>query len=324
MNCSKNNNMGPLISVIIPVYNAEKTIRRTLDSIREQTFYDFEVIMIDDGSTDTSGDICDEYTRYDKRFKVKHKQNQGVSAARQDGIDMAKGEYTIHIDPDDWVEQSMLKELYLKAVESNADMVICDYRELTHDGEVYRKQEPSILTGVVVLNEILCGKLYGALWNKMMRREWLMKTKASFPQELTMREDLIFLSQCLPYAQKIAYIAKAYYGYERRNTSALTSNYLNESPSYYDQESLWVSLILKNKSLSNSIRLQLERYYFKLSYITLLKGLFDKQLWNERFKSHENLLDYGSGFRRTIVSFAFCDHFRIAQFMRTIISKIKS
>ena len=157
-----------------------------------------------------------------------------------------------------------------------------------------------------------------------MRREWLMKTKASFPQELTMREDLIFLSQCLPYAQKIAYIAKAYYGYERRNTSALTSNYLNESPSYYNQESLWVSLILKNKSLSNSIRLQLERYYFKLSYITLLKGLFDKQLWNERFKSHENLLDYGSGFRKTIVSFAFCDHFRIAQFMRTIISKIKS
>lgn len=70
---------------------------------------------------------------------------------------------------------------------------------------------------------------------------------------------------------KIAYIAKAYYGYERRNTSALTSNYLNESPSYYNQESLWVSLILKNKSLSNSIRLQLERYYFKLSYITLLK-----------------------------------------------------
>ena len=99
---------------------------------------------------------------------------------------------------------------------------------------------------------------------------------------------------------------------------------MNESPSYYNQESLWVSLILKNKSLSNSIRLQLERYYFKLSYITLLKGLFDKQLWNERFKSHENLLDYGSGFRKTIVSFAFCGHFRIAQFMRTIISKIKS
>jgi len=203
-------------------------------------------------------------------------------------------------------------------------MVICDYRELTHDGEVYRKQEPSTLSGVVVLNEILSGKLYGALWNKMMRREWLMKTKAAFPQELTMREDLIFLSQCLPYAQKIAYIAKAYYGYERRNTSALTSNYLNESPSYYNQESLWVSLILKNKSLSNSIRLQLERYYFRLSYISLLKGLFDKLLWNERFKSHENLLDYGSGFRKTIVSFAFCGHFHIAQFMRTIISKIKS
>ena len=94
-------NMNPLISVIIPVYNAEKTIKKTLDSIREQTFLNFEVIMIDDGSTDASGNICDEYARSDKRFKVKHKQNQGVSAARQDGIDEARGEYTIHVDPDD-------------------------------------------------------------------------------------------------------------------------------------------------------------------------------------------------------------------------------
>lgn len=155
MNCFTNNNMGPLISVIIPVYNAEKTIRRTLNSIKEQTFYDFEVIMIDDGSTDTSGDICDEYTRCDKRFKVKHKQNQGVSAARQDGIDMSKGEYTIHIDPDDWVEQSMLKELYLKAVESNADMVICDFYENIGNLQIYHKQQPSSLDSNTVLKELL-------------------------------------------------------------------------------------------------------------------------------------------------------------------------
>lgn len=312
------------ISIIIPLYNASSYLHHSLDTLLSQSFQDIEIILVDDGSTDESPAICDEYARKDGRIKVFHEAHSGVAHSRQIGLEEAQGDFILYVDADDVVETDMITDMYQKAINEDADMVICDYRELTYDGEVYRKQEPTALSGEAVLEDILSGKLYGALWNKMMRREWLMKTKASFPQELTMREDLIFLSQCLPYAQKIAYIAKAYYGYERRNTSALTSNYLNESPSYYNQESLWVSLILKNKSLSNSIRLQLERYYFKLSYITLLKGLFDKQLWNERFKSHENLLDYGSGFRRTIVSFAFCDHFRIAQFMRTIISKIKS
>lgn len=312
------------ISIIVPLYNASSYLHHSLDALLSQPFHDIEIILVDDGSTDESPAICDEYASKDGRIKVFHEVHSGVATSRQVGLDNAHGDYILYIDADDVVGSDMISDMYHKAVEENADMVICDYQELTHDGEIYRKQEPTALEGATVLNDILNGKIYGALWNKMMRREWLMKTKASFPQELTMREDLIFLSQCLPYAHKIAYIAKAYYGYERRNTSALTSNYLNESPSYYNQESLWVSLILKNKSLSNSIRLQLERYYFKLSYITLLKGLFDKQLWNERFKSHENLLDYGSGFRKTIVSFAFCDHFRIAQFMRTIISKIKS
>ena len=311
-------------SIIIPIYNASTYLVFSLESLLSQPFQDFELILVDDGSTDESASICDEYAEKDERIRVLHEPHSGVAHSRQVGLEAAKGVYILYVDADDQVEPDMIADMYQEAVTQKADMVICDYRELTYDGEVYRKQEPTALSGEAVLEDILSGKLYGALWNKMMRKEWLMKTKASFPQELTMREDLIFLSQCLPYAQKIAYIAKAYYGYERRNTSALTSNYLNESPSYYDQESLWVSLILKNKSLSNSIRLQLERYYFKLSYITLLKGLFDKQLWNDRFKSHENLLDYGSGFRKTIVSFAFCGHFRIAQFMRTIISKIKS
>ena len=312
------------VSIIIPVYNASSYLPGCLEHLIKQPFQSIEIILVDDGSTDTSSSICDEYAQKDHRIRVKHELHAGVAHSRQIGLEEAQGDYILYVDADDVIDTDMITDMYQNAIEEDADMVICDYRELTHDGVVYRKQKPSTLSGGVVLNEILSGKLYGALWNKMMRREWLMKTKASFPQELTMREDLFFLSQCLPYAQKIAYIAKAYYGYERRNTSALTSNYLNESPSYYNQESLWVSLILKNKSLSNSIRLQLERYYFRLSYITLLKGLFDKQLWNERFKSHENLLDYGSGFRKTIVSFAFCDHFRIAQFMRTIISKIKS
>lgn len=312
------------ISVIIPLYNASSYLHLCIDSILSQSFQNIEIILVDDGSTDESPAICDEYAAKDSRIRVFHEPHLGVAHSRQVGLVHATGDYILYVDADDQVDANMFSEMYDEAIRQQADMVICDYRELTSDGEVYQKQEPTALDGVTVLDDILNGKLYGALWNKMMRREWLLATKACFPQELSMREDLIFLSQCLPFAKKITYIPKAYYGYERRNATALTSNYVNETPSYYNQESLWVSLILKNQYLVKETRLWLEKYFFRLSYITLKYGLFDKNLWNERFHKHKNLLFYGSGFRKAIVNLAYCGHFHIAQVMRTLISKVKS
>ena len=98
----------PAISIIIPVYKAEKYLLRCLDSISKQTFEDFEVIMVDDGSPDNSGTICDEFVERDNRFNVVHKENGGVSSARAIGVEIAKGKYSIHFDPDDWVEENML------------------------------------------------------------------------------------------------------------------------------------------------------------------------------------------------------------------------
>ena len=101
-------NKNPKISVIIPVYNAEKTLHRCIDSILAQTFSDFEVLLIDDGSKDKSGEICDEYARKDSRIKVCHKENGGVSSARNTGLSKAMGEYVIHCDADDFIEPEML------------------------------------------------------------------------------------------------------------------------------------------------------------------------------------------------------------------------
>lgn len=311
-------------SVIIPLYNASSYLHHSIDSLLSQPFQDIEIILVDDGSTDGSAAICDEYAKKDSCISVFHEPHSGVAHSRQVGLEHAVGDYILYVDADDIVDSSMIPDMYGEAIQQHADMVICDYRELTHDGEVYQKQEPTASDGVTVLDDIVNGKLYGALWNKLMRREWLLETRACFPQELSMREDLIFLSQCLPFAKKITYIPKAYYGYERRNATALTSNYVNETPSYYNQESLWVSLILKNQYLAKDTRLRLERYFFRLSYITLKYGLFDKNLWNERFKKQTDLLSYGSGFRKAIVNLAYCGHFHIAQIMRTLISKIKS
>ena len=135
--------MQPKISVIVPVYKAEEYLHRCVDSILAQSFTGFELILINDGSPDNSGAICDEYAQKDNRVKVIHKENGGVASARQCGIDNATGEYTIHADPDDWVEPTMLEELYNKAVEENADMVVCDFYVNTHKSCVYRTQQVS-------------------------------------------------------------------------------------------------------------------------------------------------------------------------------------
>ena len=311
-------------SVIIPIYNASSYLSSTLEALLSPSSPSIEIILVDDGSTDASPSICDEYAVKDERIRVLHEPHSGVAHSRQVGLEAAKGEYILYVDADDQVEPGMIADMYQEAVTRKADMVICDYRELTYDWEVYRKQEPTVLSGEAILEDILSGKLYGALWNKMMRREWLLQTKASFPLGLTMREDLIFLSQCLPHASKIAYISKAYYGYERRNASALTSHYVNESLAYYQQECLWVDLILENQFLQASTRQRLQNYLLELAYITLKSGLFDKPKWNAVFQKHPEILSYGTGYKKQIVSLAFNGHFALARLLRTFISHLKS
>lgn len=311
------------ISLIIPIYNASSYLSSTLEALLLPSSPSLEIILVDDGSTDASPSICDEYAEKDERIRVLHEPHSGVAHSRQVGLEAAKCVYILYVDADDQVEPDMIADMYQEAVTQKADMVLCDYRELTYDGEVYRKQEPTALSGEVILEDILSGKLYGALWNKMMRREWLLQTKASFPLELTMREDLIFLSLCLPYASKIAYIPKAYYGYERRNTSALTSHFVNESPAYYTQECLWVDLILQNQFLKEATRQRLEQYLMQLAYITLRRGLFDKHKWYETFLKHPEILSLGMGYKNKIVNFAIHGHFALARFIRTLISHLK-
>ena len=145
----------PSVSIIVPVYNVELYLSKCIDSILAQSFTDWECILVDDGSKDSSGKICDEYALKDTRIKVIHQTNKGVSVARQVGIDNASGEYSIHIDPDDWVEPNMLEELYNKAKTDDADMVICDY--FKHEGgtQTYIEQRPNFLEQIKIIEQML-------------------------------------------------------------------------------------------------------------------------------------------------------------------------
>src|SRR4051812_34034895 len=114
--------MDPKISIIVPVFNVEKYIHDCLESILNQSFIDFELILVNDGSSDRSGVICDEYSKKDNRITVIHKENGGQSTARNRGIDLAKGDYIGFIDSDDWIDHDMYKVLYEKAIEIGADI----------------------------------------------------------------------------------------------------------------------------------------------------------------------------------------------------------
>lgn len=125
---------NPKISVIVPVYNAEKYLHRCIDSILNQTFPDFELLLIDDGSKDQSGEICDEYAKKDSRVKVFHKENGGVSSARNVGIDNAVGEYICFCDSDDWVEKTWLLSFFERMCDN--DMLITSFNIYENEKKV--------------------------------------------------------------------------------------------------------------------------------------------------------------------------------------------
>jgi glycosyltransferase involved in cell wall biosynthesis len=136
----------PKISIIVPVYKVEKYLRRCLDSIVAQTFTNWECILVDDGSPDNSGKICDEYAEKDTRFRVIHQENQGVSAARNKGLDEAKGEWIGFVDSDDWIEPNMYEYLYSNAIKTKADVVICGFvgQSKTHIKKMCGTEEAQI------------------------------------------------------------------------------------------------------------------------------------------------------------------------------------
>lgn len=204
--------MNPSISILIAVYQAEKYLDICLNSILSQSFSDFEVILVDDGSKDLSGEICDKFAKKDSRINVIHKQNGGVASARQCGLDNAQGEYLIYVDPDDWVESDMLEVMYREAKHKDADMVFMDYYWENQDNVRYMNEQPKDLNHFTLLESILNQTITGATWTKLIRRSLFKKYNVTFPP-ISMTEDTHAMSQLLLNDIKLVYIPKAFYHY---------------------------------------------------------------------------------------------------------------
>jgi glycosyltransferase involved in cell wall biosynthesis len=208
------------ISVIIPVFNTEKYLKRCIDSVLSQTFSSFEIILVDDCSTDASPAICDQYAQKDRRVKAIHNVvNRGSSKARKTGLDIAAGAYILFIDSDDWIEGNMLEAMHEKAVKENIDIVCCDLYVDKPNGIKYKKQGLTDSDKTAVIKQLLSHSVWHNLWNKLIIKE--VCDQIVFP-EWSNGEDWAIIIQAVYYCGKIGYLDKALYHY-CPNSDSITS-----------------------------------------------------------------------------------------------------
>ncbi|HBD3503669.1 TPA: glycosyltransferase family 2 protein, partial [Escherichia coli] len=198
---------APKVSVIVPVYNTELYVERAIISLMEQTLDDVQFIIIDDGSKDNSLTIIKQViARYPARqdqVTLISRGNRGVAATRAQGMELAAGDYVIHLDSDDWAEVNWLEELYSKAIENDSDIVTCDYNVITKKRAVHIKQyTPS--NGLECINKMLLGELHGSTWNKLIKRSLIVSNNLSF-NKVNYLEDFIFVMQLFFLAKNITY-----------------------------------------------------------------------------------------------------------------------
>lgn len=197
-----------MISVIVPVYNVEKYLRKCLDSIINQTYNDWELILVDDGSKDASREICDEYSQNDSRIKVFHKPNGGVSSARNIGIENACGEWIAFVDADDWLDpQYLLSLVNVKG----AEMIVCGYKvdeDIIHD---ITRDDFVIDTQNCDYSQNYFNETFFFPWRRLYRRDIVQKYSIRFEEKLKLSEDTCFICEYLLYCNKIAYIKDSYY-----------------------------------------------------------------------------------------------------------------
>lgn len=216
------------ISVIVPVYNVEKYLDKCVVSILMQTHTNLEVILIDDGSTDSSAVICDKYAELDSRVKVVHQENGGLCRARNKGLELATGAYIAFVDSDDYIKEGMYERLLKEMHLHEADMAICNLQQFDDSGKEYEKPdciEYEVVNGGKLLSRLTLKKawVYTVVWNRLYKREIFKEVR--FP-EGKIREDEFVALPIYTACSKIVLIRDAYY-YYRINSNSIMSNKRN-------------------------------------------------------------------------------------------------
>lgn len=236
MSESNGNNKKQIVSIIVPVYEAELYLEQCIESLIHQTYQDIEIILVDDGSKDNSPFICDRYASEDARVYVIHKENAGSVLARRDGLQKASGEFILYVDSDDWIETTMVEDMLSEQKKSEADAVICEFicenqsgsyeESLFFSEGYYNKTDMKNTIYPKLLNTGKFGEfgLQPSLWAKLFRKEYLQDVAKDAPATISLGEDAIITYPYMLRAESCFLIKKALYHY-RINENSMTMAY---------------------------------------------------------------------------------------------------
>ncbi len=266
------------ISIVIPIYNAQKYIDRCLNSILNQTYTNFEAICVNDGSSDMSGEICEQYSKKDARIRVYNISNGGVGNARNYGLSMSSGDWFAFIDADDWLEPNYLEVLYNNAIKTGCDISACCFErndlyclhgDKTEIGKLHMFNSPT-----ECIHSYICPgrSLYGMVWNKLYKSELFKDIK--FDQDIKCNEDCLYTQRVMGKCQKACLTELKLYHWFYQNDSACHSINIEADFSAAD---VFHSLLIKNQELNdNDVNRQLKKNYVLCVIKVLLYSSYDK------------------------------------------------
>ncbi|MDR2623947.1 MAG: glycosyltransferase [Methanobrevibacter sp.] len=289
-----------VISIIVPVYNVEKYLKRCIDSILNQTFKDFELILVNDGSTDDSGKICDDYKEKDNRIKVIHKKNGGLSSARNAGIDVAQGGYYGFVDSDDYISYDMYECLYKLIYCNDADIAICSIYHCYSNGQgrikknkSYSETNPKTYTfdKQEALKIVLQGKIFSMnVINRLYKRDLFKNIR--FPEEIKFAEDVPFSFNIFKNVKKVVFYSSPKYFYMHRSLSLTTSNFNTDTKDVI-------------KSYKSILKITKEKFpnlivYSEFRYLWSYISIFDKMILSEKIEYPEEYSDVLSNIKKSM------------------------
>ena len=270
-----------LISVIVPVYNVAQYLEKSIASIQQQTYQNLEIILVDDGATDESGRLCEQIAEQDERVLVYHKENEGLSQARNDGLKQAHGDYVIFIDSDDYIHPEMIASLYQQLVKEDADVSSCGVMNVYANSESPQTENQDdyfVCDTETFLREYLIGeKIPGTICNKLIKKE--IAAQLTFPKVL-IYEDAYYHFDLIKVAKKYVVNTKPYYYYFHRGDSITTKPYAEKDLAYIDiYQKFYIEVVKEYPNLT-------EVAFFRLAYAHFF--ILDKMLLDDNFKEFKD------------------------------------
>ncbi|MCH5210975.1 MAG: glycosyltransferase [Oscillospiraceae bacterium] len=291
--------MNPKLSIIVPVYNVCAFLEKCIKSILAQTFKDFELILVDDGSTDGSGEICDKFADIDNRIKVIHKQNGGVVSARKAGLRQASGKYAGYVDGDDWIDHDMYEKMTYYMDKFNCDLVMCD---VAHESKSlplssgstcvdidagyydYENLKEKILPKMLYAGDFYTFGIYPVIWNKLYKREKLIEHQMEIDENIKTGEDAACVYPYLLSCESLYFIKDLSLYHYRQSQNQMTAAY---DDMYFERFKSLYSFFSGSKMASSPYSDQLYYYYAYLIKTTISNELkkentipFSKKLRN--------------------------------------------